>query len=548
MSLSLIVCIGSNAQQSVGINTTNPQATLDVRGSYRLGGVNNYSRYDSLTGRIEWINSAIYTPVSQQIIKHSNSSEGLYAGGGKLEYRNTTSPVFFSDWTTGNGYFKNNLGINNLNPQFPLSFNGSLGDKISLWTDGTPTHYGFGIQSSLFQMFSKTDFDDIAFGIGSSSAFTERMRIKGNGNVGIGISSPVARLHVMNGSSGGSAPSSNLLVESNGTNYLSMLAPDASANGIWFSKPSALLGGGIFYNDPVNPDGLLFRANNSPRMVIKNNGNVGIGLNNPQSRLHIVNGSSGATSSFPDLVVESSTNTYLNFLTPDVNESGVLFGTASNSASGGIIYNNANNLSSLQFRVGGNNTAVIIDNNQRLGVRMTPISTLSVGQLFGGSDVIGLYSLSLFGGYTASWRIGFSGGDRLSFSSLNGQVAYVDATTGSWVAISDAHLKKNITSLGSVLPRLMQLKPVSYQMNSQHDDEITFGFLAQEVQKVFPEAVKEFSKGKGQTLGLSYSVFIPLAISAIQEQERKIEKMEKEIAELKELITRRRSVKKRLGN
>src|SRR3954464_8753897 len=199
MSVSLIVCIGSNAQQSVGINTTNPQATLDVRGSYRLGGVNNYSRYDSLTGRIEWINSAIYTPVSQQIIKHSNSSEGLYAGGGKLEYRNTTSPVFFSDWTTGNGYFKNNLGINNLNPQFPLSFNGSLGDKISLWTDGTPTHYGFGIQSSLFQMFSKTDFDDIAFGIGSSSAFTERMRIKGNGNVGIGISSPVARLHVMNG-------------------------------------------------------------------------------------------------------------------------------------------------------------------------------------------------------------------------------------------------------------------------------------------------------------------------------------------------------------
>src|SRR4051812_12557101 len=192
LSTSFLVVHAQNA----GVNTTNPQASLDVRGTQRVGGLSNYTFYDSATGRIQWIGAALYAPVSQQIIRHSASGEGLYAGGGRLEYRNTTAPVFYSDWTTGNGYFKNNLGIRNLNPQFPISLDGTLGDKISLWTDGTPTHYGFGIQSGLLQIFSKTNLDDIAFGYGSSGAFTERMRIKGNGNVGIGNNNPQFPLEI----------------------------------------------------------------------------------------------------------------------------------------------------------------------------------------------------------------------------------------------------------------------------------------------------------------------------------------------------------------
>lgn len=79
-----------------------------------------------------------------------------------------------------------------------MTFPNQLGEKISLWvgnTNATNGHYGIGIQNSLLQIYSAGSADDIAFGYGRSGAFTENLRIKGNGNVGIGIN-PSEKLHV----------------------------------------------------------------------------------------------------------------------------------------------------------------------------------------------------------------------------------------------------------------------------------------------------------------------------------------------------------------
>ncbi|TAD83026.1 MAG: hypothetical protein EAY75_15485 [Bacteroidetes bacterium] len=93
-----------------------------------------------------------------------------------------------------------NIGIQgNTNPRVPLSFAASLGNKLGLWVNNAGAHYGFGIQASLLQMYTPANTDDIAFGVGNSEAFTENVRIKGNGNMGIGTNNPQARLHV-NGS------------------------------------------------------------------------------------------------------------------------------------------------------------------------------------------------------------------------------------------------------------------------------------------------------------------------------------------------------------
>ncbi len=190
--------------QNVGIGTASPQTTLDVKGNQRIGGATSYTSYDSLSGKIIWQNANLFVPVTQRLIQHSAAADGLFYNNtapisGQLEYRNASgNPVFFTNFINGNGYFSGNLGINNLTPQFPLSLNGSLGDKISLWTDGTPTHYGLGVQPGLLQLFSKTNVDNIAFGYGSSAAFAERARIINNGGDGMMLN---GRLHLKNGSS-----------------------------------------------------------------------------------------------------------------------------------------------------------------------------------------------------------------------------------------------------------------------------------------------------------------------------------------------------------
>ena len=91
-----------------------------------------------------------------------------------------------------------NVGIGQTYPGYPLSFADALGAKISLFGQG-PSHYGFGIQGGLLQIYSSDSGSDIAFGYGSSDNFTEHMRVKGNGNVGIGTNSPGYKLTINGG-------------------------------------------------------------------------------------------------------------------------------------------------------------------------------------------------------------------------------------------------------------------------------------------------------------------------------------------------------------
>lgn len=84
-----------------------------------------------------------------------------------------------------------NIGVQgNINPGAPLSFANTVGNKIAIWGEPTTGHYGIGIQASLMQLYTAGNTDDIAFGFGRSASFTERVRIKGTGNVGIGTNAP----------------------------------------------------------------------------------------------------------------------------------------------------------------------------------------------------------------------------------------------------------------------------------------------------------------------------------------------------------------------
>lgn len=146
-----------------------------------------------------------------------------------------------------------NIGIQgNTNPRVPLSFAASLGNKLGLWVNNAGAHYGFGIQASLLQMYTPANTDDIAFGIGNSEAFTENVRFKGNGNVGIGTGNPNARLQI-NGS----------LRLVNGTEgNRRVLTSDANGMATWQNLPTAQSFSAILPADQSITSGQEFTVGN----------------------------------------------------------------------------------------------------------------------------------------------------------------------------------------------------------------------------------------------------------------------------------------------
>lgn len=121
-----LLCITATAQ-NVGINTTTPQASLDIKGNHRVGGADKFMLYDSASGRIGWTNSHLFVPVPQYLIKHSASSEGLYYENAQIQYRNQDgNPVFFTDWNNGHGYFSNRLGVGTTMPSEKLDVAGNI--------------------------------------------------------------------------------------------------------------------------------------------------------------------------------------------------------------------------------------------------------------------------------------------------------------------------------------------------------------------------------------------------------------------------------------
>ncbi len=113
--------------------------------------------------------------------------------------------------------------------------------------------------------------------------------------------------------------------------------------------------------------------------------NVGIGINTPAVKLHVRNGLSGYIGAyFPGILLEDANNTYLNILTGDFAESGILFGNPLDLASGGIVYNNVLTQTGLQFRTRGNITRMVIDFNGNVGIGTHyPTAPLDFGNMYG---------------------------------------------------------------------------------------------------------------------------------------------------------------------
>lgn len=84
----------------------------------------------------------------------------------------------------------------------------------------------------------------------------------------------------------------------------------------------------------------------------------------------------------------------------------------------------------------------------------------------------------------------------------------------------------------SILSRVLRLRPVKYKYIKPNPSLPDAGFIAQEVEELFPEAVTE----KNGKKAIYYGHFGVIAVKAIQEQQEQIEELKSEVARLKQSV------------
>ena len=265
-------------------------------------------------------------------------------------------------------------------------------------------------------------------------------------------------------------------------------------------------GNALVVEDSTNPDSSSF--------VVDASGNCGIGTSSPASNLHV------ASTTGEIIIKATASNAETSRVFLDL--SGYRTSTDPGII-GGVNFINQNTT----------NTTIASIQGYKEGTSAIDLGYLS------------FYTKPTSGSLTERMRISSSGnigiGDTNPAVALDvvGDIHY----TGSIVDVSDRRLKENITDLTDSLNKVAQLEGKSYTLiadRGNEGDTTEYGFIAQNVQEVFPEAVKVIQKyavdENGEPteeelnyLGVSYIQLIAPMVEAIKELKAKNEAFESQI-------------------
>lgn len=123
-------------------------------------------------------------------------------------------------------------------------------------------------------------------------------------------------------------------------------------------------------------------------------------------------------------------------------------------------------------------------------------------------------------------------------------------TSTSIFSISDKSMKTNVKPLSEGMASLMKLRPVSYdfipeklfpeketrEKMTEKDLYNQLGFIAQELDEVFPVLTRDIEQDGTVLKTVGYSGLIPVIVKGMQEQQAQIEAQKAEIEELKQMI------------
>jgi hypothetical protein len=248
---------------------------------------------------------------------------------------------------------------------------------------------------------------------------------------------------------------------------------------------------------------MTFYTGGSERMRIDTSGNVGIGTSSPGTRLQVRE--AAAPSGFSSTAVRVSRDNFGADFSGYIDQ-GV--------AHGAIISTVNNGTPTERMRIDSSGNVLVRTNSAYFQLK-TGVTNFDISAQPGAQDFL---------------QINANGTQRFQFNDLG--AAY--NSTGTWGTISDARLKENIVDAPPKLDGLMQLRVVNYNFKSEPDAK-HLGFVAQEVEQVFPGLVQETDEDGegGYYKAVKTTVLIPMLVKAIQELKAELDTVKAELATLK---------------
>jgi len=288
----------------------------------------------------------------------------------------------------------------------------------------------------------------------------------------------------------------------------------------------------IVLNDSSIDSDFRVESNGNANMLFVDGGQdrVGINNNNPQATLHIdgslrVQNLTSGEQSNATIMASTAGNSALRFAdADDINIGKIDYNHADNSMAF-----DTNNTERLRILTGGNvlinSTTLPVVGTEKLGVQGGSASNgVAIGGVCSHNTGIPLH-LSNVSNTTNTFLARFSTG---SGGSTRGEI-YFNGSALVYATSSDYRLKQNINYDFDATTKLKQLKPAEYRWIEHQKDDI--GFLAHEVQEVFPNAVggeKDEVNDDGSIKPQTYdpSKLVPLLTKTILELEARITALE----------------------
>jgi len=189
------------------------------------------------------------------------------------------------------------------------------------------------------------------------------------------------------------------------------------------------------------------------------------------------------------------------------------------------IGNNAGRTIDATNLTGRNNTALGTGSGFLTG-SLTNATAIGANAEVDESNAMVLGSIKGVNGQTVTTKVGIGTTMPDQLLSVNGQADKPGG--GSWASFSDRRLKTLDGSFRSGLSQILKINPVRYRYKEEngmgiHDLEEHIGLVAQDVEKVIPEAVTENDKGY---LLVNNDPIIWSMLNAIKEQQREIKQQQ----------------------